>query len=261
MDWEALTQKKIGKVPVIYIGGVAALGIGYYAWKLKSPPVDTTVTDVPATDATSGNQPDFVANVPLTSPGSGSSVTNETTTDTNDAWARRCITWLISQGYSIELSQSAIGKFLEGSAISTEERPLIDKAVAQFGFPPVTPPPSKTAPYKGPASKQGTPPVAHTVKGTSDDSYAELARLYFGMSNGASLAQIQSVNAGVRDPFQVGQVIQIPKPHNPVFVIAHQNSNTIYEIAKKNGTDPSVISSLNPNVNFPVKPGTRVRVK
>lgn len=125
--------------------------------------------------------------------------------------------------------------------------------------PPVTNPP----PYTGPASAQGTPPCHHKVRGTSDDTEGELALLYYGSNGGTGKTQIRQANPGLdwTKNLPVGTSVKIPKLVDPKYFTATTNVRTSGAIAAKNGTDARTIQDLNPNMNFPVAAGTRVRVE
>lgn len=275
MDYKALLSKKVAGVPVVWVLAVVA-GIALYgALRLKrSPDPVEEPTDAAATDETGGDLPDtsqpvFHATPVIMQPSGVSSVASVPQDDTNELWASRAVQWLIAQGESYDVASSAITKFLGGETLSIEEGKARDRAIKQFGIPPegliagsVTKPVS-TAPagYKGPATKQGVPPLTHTVKGTSDDSAAELARLYYGLDNADMIALIKQANTSVgKWPVPVGTAIRVPKSHRPKYYRATSAVNTLYRIARKNGTEPDRVAALNPGMNFPVKPGTRVRI-
>lgn len=272
MDIDGLLKKKIAGVPVPVIGGVVAAGVAYYAYTIHTAPSD--VTDVPEGDAASadptaegdpGNaalgQPTFYASNPGAVYGTGSTVTATTTQDTDDAWKRRAVEWLIANGTDASLASNAMSKYLNGAQLTFEEGAARDKVLAQFGLPPESIPTGKTNLYKGPASKQGEPPVSHIVKGTSDDSFSELALLYYGLGGGIASNLIEAANGGaIKEPFPVGTTIRIPKYHDPKYFVATSHTRSLYDIAKRNGTTAARIHELNGEREFPVKVGTRVRV-
>jgi hypothetical protein len=56
-----------------------------------------------------------------------------------------------------------------------------------------TPPPAPKTP-NAPASRQGQPPLHHTVMGTRDNTPAELARLYYGTNSSDATDKIKAAN-------------------------------------------------------------------
>jgi hypothetical protein len=118
--------------------------------------------------------------------------------------------------------------------------------------------------YTGPPTKQGTPPLTHQTRGKSDDSPAELSRLYFpGYNIDQARALIRGANPAlaVNQPFPIGTRVKIPAWVNPAYFKATSAARNATQIAVKNGTSAAHLRDLNPGMVFPVKVGTRVRVK
>ena len=246
----------------------------FVAIRMKSS--DTTAADsTDTTDTPSGDagptddtqQPDFSA-VPSDGSTATPVITTVATNDTNDAWQRRAITWLMGNGYSVEIATTAINKYLNGGKLTTQEAKARDAAITQFGLPPESipdsPPPS-TGGHPGssnaPASKQGEPPLNHDVKGNRDNTPAELAVLYYGTNSADATNKIKAANDTKVSPYAVGTKVRIPENYVPHFYVATAHTKTLYDIARKNGVDPAKVESLNPHMEFPVKVGTRVRVR
>jgi hypothetical protein len=123
--------------------------------------------------------------------------------------------------------------------------------------------PPTLPPSNGPASAQGTPPCNHKVKGKSDDSAGELANLYYHRNSNEAQGLIRSANA-TKDwskPIPVGTNLYIPEWREPQYFVATSACRSVQDIARKNGTTPEKLRELNPNKQFPVAVGTRVRVK
>jgi hypothetical protein len=155
-----------------------------------------------------------------------------------------------------------------------------DKAIKQWGIPPETPEyapdiPATVTPdepadggggtsgpggYNGPPSKQGEPPLNHRVTGKSDDTPAELALLYYGKNDMDSINKIKSQNTDLKIPYGRGARVRVPENKPPRYYVATQANKGLNKIAAVNGKSPAVIQALNPGKDFPVKPGTRVRV-
>jgi hypothetical protein len=268
-NYRALLNKKVAGVPVYIIGLVVAAGLLYWALKLRKEPEpidpdaapegDTLDTEGDAT-STDYEPPVFYADdspgVPQITPGSVTAVNQ----DSDDAWSRRAIEWLVANGEDYDLASSAITRYLSGAPLSFEQGAIRDKALAQFGLPPESTPVGSVKVYNGPASKQGTPPLSHVIKGKSDDTAAELARLYYGISTPDSVKLVRGANAGLPEPYSIGASIRVPALHPPHYYRATSHTRTLYAIAKKNNKSPAKIQALNPGIKFPVKPRTRIRI-
>lgn len=264
MNLKALMSKKVAGIPVMYIALALAIVAVYGAIKLKpSPEVAEDTAEEEETEEFDGdygdvNQPVFVANPPQ-QPGPAP--------DTDELWARRAIDWLRANGVKLELATSGITKYLNEEPLSEAERAVVDRAVQQFGIPPESTPNTPTVPprnpttgYTGPFTRQGTPPLTHTIKGKSDDSVEELARGYYGSSSPDYVNLIKGGNLRNPGPYRIGSKVYIPKYRNPKYFMSTAAINTEYEIAKRNGTTAAKILEWNNGMKFPVKPGTRVRV-
>lgn len=257
MNWKELLSKKVKGIPVVLIVAVLAAAGLYAALKLKPAPEDTTEEDVPSGDTGDSGQPVFLAN--RDSEDSGDNVSD--TGDTNEKWAHRAIEWLAANGTTLSLATSAITKYVNSEDLTFAEGLIRDRAVKQFGLPPEGLSTSKTQGYNGPATRQGNPPTNHTVKGQSDNTFAELARLYYGLGNWDAVNLIRRVNLQAVEPFAKGTVIRIPAWHDPKYFVATSAARDLYSIARKNATTPANVQALNPGMKFPVKVGTRVRVR
>jgi len=262
--FQALMRKKVAGIPVLYIALAVAAVMLYAAIRYRPVTEETEPTDAQAID-TGGDDVsgDYAGTVqqPVFSSAPVASVTAVVVEDTNEAWGRRAVEWLVSSGATLSLATSAITKYLNADTLSQAEGILRDKAVKQFGIPPEGLIATSTAGYAGPATRQGTPPCKHTVKGKSDNSFAELSLLYFGLNNADAINQMHSANPSLVEPLRVGQVVQIPAFHTPRYYTATSATRTLYAIASKNGTTPAKVQALNPRMVFPVKVGTRVRVR
>lgn len=265
-SFEELAQKKVGGIPVLWIGIVIAAIALYGAFRLKPAP-EVTEEDIAAEDAAEDEEGDFDTDQPVFSATpvimqpSGPSVASTPMEDTNELWGRRSIEWLTANGYSLTLATSAITKYLDGSTLSMQEAEARDKAVKQYGLPPEGLLPTKTAGDKSPASAQGVPPTRHTVRGERDNQPAELARVYYGINNADAINLIDAANPTVPKPYRVGQVVKIPEYRQPKYFKATSAVRSLYEIARKNGSTPQKIAELNPGMKFPVAVGTRVRIR
>jgi hypothetical protein len=285
----AAMAKRVAGIPVGIFALLFAGVILFFAIRMRSSTsaADTTATDpTVATDggnSDSTQQPDFVAK-PVGSVTQEPATVDGNTPDTNDAWSRRAIVWLSApaQGYSVDVATSAITKYLNSEQLTVEETKARNQAITQFGYPPeipepgppaempVDPPPTGGVPSgpagpgttNPPATKQGEPPLHHTVMGSRDNTPAELARVYYGTTNIDATEKIKAANTTLTPPYPVGTKVKIPENYQPHYFVATAHIDTQYEIAKRNSTTPAKIEALNPAIkHWPVKAGTRVRVK
>lgn len=265
---QAFLKRKVAGVQVIWIILVLAVVAVIAAIRLPRAapePVEAEAeADVFDGDLPDTSQPVFSATPTIVQP-TGTGVMGTAQPDSDDLWKRRTIDWLRQNGYSVDVATTTINKYLDGEPLTDAEKVARDRAVQVFGLPPegipsvLIPNPSATAP----ASAQGVPPTTHTVKGTSDDTFAELAKLYYGFSSAQSgaLGLLRAQNPSAREPFVPGTTIRVPKYTEPKYFTATSGYMSATKIASKNGTTAQVVIMLNPAKSFPVAPGTRVRVR
>lgn len=292
MNIKVLAQKRIAGVPVIYIAAAAAVILAIVAWRMKS--IDSTTTEEDTGEPAGDSAPigdvsgsgdagveagdvypqlptGTVTTPPVTTPIDGTGGTNASI-ETNEEWLKAAAFWLANEkGISAGTAQAALQKYLDGSSLSYTEGQYRDAAVKQFGFPPdLTPTPvtgAKPAPAKI-ARVQGPLPRAHYIETTGDDSYGELARLYYPTHGGATEANIDLIQAAnpqlpQSGPFKIGTRVNIPAYRAPKYFTATKTANTLAQIAAKNGVSQEAVRRLNDGatrVTFPARVGTRVRV-
>jgi phage tail protein X len=269
-----ITDKKVAGVPVVYLGGgfVAALALYAYHTKPASDQIgqdDATAGDN-ATEGDAGaavtpsNTP-FVAN---TQPINNSTAAGSPDTtpafvqDTNTAWVQRATSWIVTGGIAGPAdTQTALNKYVNGENLSFNEGKIRDAAVKQFGIPPEPIQPGGTERYAGPAVRQGTPPLTHTVKGTSDDTLAELSNLYYRTGSHDYIVTIYAANPGIplAGSIPTGTKVRIPAVHHPRWYRARAGAINEWQIAAKVHSTPAAILGYNPGLKFPVKIGTQVR--
>jgi hypothetical protein len=284
MDVKALMTRKVAGVPVIYIAGLFVAILAVVAWKMKPAAEPAAEGDGPDTTADAGGVDPAAADYSsLATPGtvtvSGGSAGTTTTElpDDNDRWMRRAIEWIAGQGLATaDVATIALQKYLSGDQLSMTEGKIRDAAIAHFGLPPEipqsggtepTPTPGPTpvpTPNPTPVPKKYIAPGYHVVTGPADDSYTEMARLWYGRTDNAAIDLIQSYNValGHSGPFPVGTRLWIPAYHAPKYVIAKKGMLTSSEIIAKNPPLNSVkmLTELNDGMKFPVAAGTKVRV-
>lgn len=286
-----LWGKKVGPVPVPVIALVLVAVLAFAAWRMKKPAgVQPDELETAADDEAAANNeetaedriPSFVANPPATGspvPDTGGQIGQ---VDDNDQWMRRSIEWLAGQGHATaDQATIAMQKYIAGDQLSIAEGHLRDLAIAHFGLPPelpesggTTPPvvttptpttPTPTTPKPTtPAPKKYIAPGYHTVSGSSDDSYTDMARLFYGRTDNASIDLIQSYNVtkGHEGPFPKGTRFWIPAWHAPVYIKATSTMRTSAQIIAKNQplNSEAMLRELNDGMKFPVAVGTKVRV-
>lgn len=200
----------------------------------------------------------FQANPAPTYP---SGLADTTTVDNNEAWLKRGTEWAGLTGVATPgNAQLALQHYLNGDDLTWEEGQIRDAVIRQFGAPPE----SVTIGSTGaePAKRQGTPPTQHTVKGSTDNDYTSLIRLYYGgvTNDKVDLLQAANMSLGSKGPFPVGTRVMIPAYHAPVYHIVKSKSATLSEIAAKHGTSVAVLRVLNDGISNTVKKGKKVRI-
>ena len=272
-------RRRVAGIPVLYLaaGGVAVLAV--VAWRMRA--TNDAETDVPMET----NQ-----NADADDPGSTTLNTGDTSYDgfvakgsitaapaeppeqnvpeeTNQTWLKKSVEFRVKQGASGGTVQSALQKYLSGSQLSYAEGQERDKAIKEFGLPPD--PPEQTNPVNAPvvitpAKPQGTLPRYHRVVNANDDTFADIARIYYPTADSTSVNLIARYNYGRlvgSGPFKVGTTVYVPKYNVPKYYRATKSIDTASEIGRKNGNVPARgIEALNPGMKFPVKSGKRVRV-
>lgn len=257
-----LMRRRIGGIPVLYIAALITVVLAVVAYRMKRIP-DTAgdTPEEPAEDTPDGDGPD-VNRVTFTANPNPNLTPSITVEETNETWRRRAYDWILGQNLATPLDAGRIlDSYLSGGSLSFDDGAIVNKVLKALGPPPESPTGTKVgAPV---AKRQGTPPLIHTVKGVSDDSYGELSSLYYGASNehdGVDLLQIENPSVGHQGPFAPGTKVKIPRWVRPKYFRATARTKTAREIARRNGISVSTLLELNDGMRFPVKTGTRVRV-
>lgn len=266
----------------------------------EEEPTDASATDVDSEQSAgdgdgSNEQPVFI--VPGSRLNTGGVVDSDTGTvpevpgvavpTTNELWRAEVTSWLTGQGLSGTDAAMLMANYFNGVSMSAANTAWINKAIAKFGIPPEGPPdyvslptapaPSQEVPLPGPPSKEAQQLAYaknhggkqfsgksgnHYVQGThGDTTFAGLARLYYGNSDGLRIA-VQAPNAGYRQPFPKHRIVHIPAYRDPKYYrVAKSGERTdIAHVAAKNGTTTDMLRKLNPGVKWPLRRGQRVRV-
>jgi len=257
-------SKKIFGVQVLYLLAIGVLVLAYFAWKLRSAPSGDVTEEDPGTapenaDDSQGLYDGFAAQpTPTYDPALGTG----TTVETNDSWAKKGVEWAAQSGLAgAGDTQLILQKYLNGDQLSFEEGKIRDAIIAHFGAPP-EPITVGGTDIEG-VKRQGTPPTYHTIKSTADDSYSDLALLYYGSKANDRIDLLQAANAGLgkSGPWPVGTRVFIPAYHAPVYFTSTKSKyNTLKEIAAHNGTSVATLRILNDGIKDTLKSGTKVRV-
>lgn len=268
---KALFSKKIGKIPVVYILGILAVGLAYYAWKLK--PTNTTPTDTDTTDTTPAD--DTADESAYSGLGTSGTVVVQpqtptqatTVTETNETWGQAATAYLIAEGTAPGDAQTAILLYLQGANLSYDQGQLRDKAIKKLGLPPE---PLETIGTVSPAPAQkqfSVFPGKHVVKGSVDNTASKLAALYYGNGDALHTNEIVAANFSlgpVGTTYNPGTTIVIPAWGTPKYFTATSKARYAYQIAsasKVPGLTSGGVMALNPTVTFPVNVGAKVRVE
>ena len=267
-------RRRVAGIPVLYIFGAVAVVLAVLAWRMRDAPepdVPSSGSDVPM--ETQQNDPDaelkayegFVAKSSITA-APAEKPDDVIPEETNATWLKKAVEWRVSQGASGGAVQAALQAYLSGATLSIEQGAERDKAIKQFGLPPE--PPEKTGTVNSPtpiapAKSQGVLPRYHRVVNTNDDTFVEVARIYYPTYDKSSVDLIRRYNYGRlvgTGPFKPGTTIYVPKYNVPKYYTSTKKTDTAKEIAKKNGLPVNALYALNPGMKFPLKSGTRVRV-
>jgi hypothetical protein len=266
---KSLMTKKIAGIPILYLVGLGVTILAIIAFKmtpaeeLAEDSVNESVEDsVDASDIASSDY-GFAATrgTVVVTDNTNTPTSTAAVSDSNELWVRRAAEWLSGQGYTATDALRAMSAYVEGQDLSYEQGQMRDKATAQLGLPPenITPGGTKDAPAK----RQGSPPCTHTVKGSFDNSYTELSRLYYNRTDGLAIDLLQRDNVnrlGHEGPWPVGTTVKIPKWQSPKYTTAKNGMNTLTQLASKNGVTKTAIMEMNDGMKFPAKNGTKVRV-
>jgi len=285
-DIQAVMGRKLYGVPVPII---ALVGIGGAYWLFKNmgtatTPADTATTDTPSGDANATSQPTFsaadvssaeqmAANIQASNTAAENAAL-AATMETNVQWSQKAVSWLVqNKSIPVTVAQAAVDKYLSGGILTTEESNALQLAVASIGAPPegVTPgssvgitPPTPTTPStpktptpatpapSAPAVRQGNPVVGafwHVVKGSNDNSWTELAKLYFPSHNQVDARSLMRLyNPGGKaaaSTFSIGTRIYVPKWHAKKTYKVNSATRAAASIAAKNNLTLEKLQALN----------------
>ncbi len=284
----AFLSKRVLGVPVVYFMLAGVIVLAFVAWRAErtTPKTADGSDNGDATDAqpSSTDSTDLDATSTDFQAGASQPTVNAVTADTtnaspstqlvtNDQWVQQGSTWLVSHNMATAASANgALVAYVAGDSLSYAQNALATAVAKQYGQPPEAFAAGGVgaAPVAA-AKKQGEPPCVHTVKNSSDNTLQKLIRLYYGFFTGAQntemMENIQAANYGTvpvengNAQLPVGTKIKIPKYVKAGYFTATKTVDTAAEIGAKNGVGGYAIGYLNPGMKFPVKAGTRVRVR
>lgn len=244
-SFSALTKKKVGGIPVIYILlVVAAVGL-FLALRMKRSADDTPLTDVEAGDGGVAlpeyDNPVFEADAPQ-----GGSVVTPPAPAPDDV--------PVDQGVPDDAGDVP-------DAGNVDSQPIPAPTPSPAPVPAPTPAP---APVK--ARKQGTPGCWHTVESGLDNGPGDLALLYYGKNNADVVNAINAHNTEKPKDgaghWPVGTKLWIPPDEPPRYFKATSTVRSAPDIAAKNGLTGGgpEVKAYNPALSFPVAVGTNVRI-
>lgn len=126
---------------------------------------------------------------------------------TNEKWTKAAVAWLTSErGISGGNADAALRKYLQGLALTTTERRIVDMAIERWGTPPEGAAPLETTPDPPAAGKPGDvwhvgPGLrSHTTSGT--ESGDDIINRYYGTGGGVRTmqwARLKEANKSLRD--------------------------------------------------------------
>jgi hypothetical protein len=272
-NFQELARKKIAGVPVIYLAGGFVVILAVVAYKMKSTntgATDTTQTEdtnkgaAPTPNPYDSIDPDGTGTVTVVQGPPSADTNTDPVVKTNSTWVSEGAQYLVaSKSVPGTAALAALNKYINGQDRSYDEDQWVNAVIKEKG-----PPPDGTAEggkvgYK-PAVKQfPVAPGVHVVKGGADNTYGDLATLYYGHNDQASYDLIQAANpsVGLVGPFAPGTKVNIPGYHVPAYYNVPTNSMTSTQIAAKNGTTVYAIEALNNTSKTTWSKGSKVRVK
>ncbi len=261
----SILKKKVAGVPVIY-PAVAFVGVlVFFAWRMKGADVegDNPVDEdgEPVDDDMDYSK--LASNGTVTvSQGSDPATVTPIVVETNTTWMNKGITYLATQGYGAGESQEALAAYINGNQLTFDQGKLRDAVIKQYGLPPEPPTPGGTSDPK--PTRQGNPPLVHTVQGSSDNSYNEIAQIYYGRKDSVAIDLLQSKNSNLGHAggaWAKGTKVNVPVYSPPVYFTATSSVRTMAQIAAKHGISQAVLEDLNDGMKFPVAVGKKVRVR
>ena len=272
----SIWRRKVAGIPVIYLAGAIVGVLAIIAFRMRNTNAETPMADNVPMETDQNTEADtFDTNYDASyaafqTKGSITAAAPETATqepvvETNETWLSKAVQWNIKNGVTAGTAQNALQTYLAGSSLTAEQAVIRDNTIAEFGLPPDPPYQTSATPKATPSARnQGPLPRYHKIESTSDNTYAKIASIYYPSSDKTSVDLLRNANRGrlVTDgPWRIGTTVSVPKYVIPKYYTSTKKTNTAKEIASKNGISTASLTALNPTVKFPVKAGTRIRVR
>lgn len=275
-----LMQKKVGGVPVLYLIAAGVLVLAIYAWRMK-PQADFTDdnSDVQGDAESASTLPDeggsaydsLATQGTVTVVQQPSTSTQPSTEKTNSDWVKEGAEWAVLPTSGLNVSgaeaNQALSLYLQGADLNYAQTQIVNAVTKEKGQPPdgvgATGKLTLTAPDAAATRQVTSFPGWHTVKGSNDNTYNKLCRLYYGNDSQATLDTMQYHNVmrvGTGGTFAPGTRIYIPEQRSPKLFVTTKSVHTSQQIAAKNGISTAQLIALNNTErgNWPV--GVAVRV-
>lgn len=272
-NFSEIARKKVLGVPAIYLAGAFVVILAVVAYKMKStttPDATTDSTDTSGTGAAptanpyDSLNPDGNGTVVVQQLGPNANTDTEPVVKTNSDWVNEGAVWL-GKNKSVAGTQAiaALNKYVNGQDRTYDEEQWVNAWIAQDGPPPDGVAEGGNVGNKPAVRQLSSLPGYHTVMGNTDDSYGELATIYYGHSDQQVYDLLQAANDGKvppSGPFAVGTKVYIPAYTAPQYYTLPQQM-TEAQLAAKNGLTVGQLRALN-NVSRAVwAKGSRARVK
>ena len=270
---QEIMHKKVAGIPVVYLGGAAAIVLAIIAYRMRNNnPAPATATDGSATGidangaatATDESLYGGLATNGTVVVAPQAPAAQDVVQATNDSWLRSSVADVVKANLATAGdAQAALSKYLAGDNLSFDEGKIRDYALKTDGLPPE---PLQTIGTVStpPAQKQFSVfPGTHTVKGDNDNTPEKLAQLYYGRSDYIVVDSIvsQNYNLGPRTAvYTPGTVVHIPAYTEPRYFTAVKGYQYPTQIAAKNGISYAQLLGLNPGASYPLPIGRKIRV-
>jgi cytoskeletal protein RodZ len=135
-------SKRVLGVKVLYWLAVLVLVGALYAWKMQAStpaksdaPVESpqdTGTDVPQAES----YPAPSSGTVIVAPASSQPSLDNSSIETNEQWVKKGTAFLIKSGKTGTYSAEALGAYLDGAQLSTEQRAKVNMVINEYGLPP-----------------------------------------------------------------------------------------------------------------------------
>jgi hypothetical protein len=226
-------RKKIAGVPALYWLAGLAIVFGYLGFQSLRLPKETEAVSPaetaaePAAESDTAILPDMPRGTVVVSPAPAPAPDNASIS-TNAEWLRRGVAQLIAAGRGPGEAQGALSAYLDGADLSYDQGVMRDAAVRELGLPPYPASVGRTG--SAPAKRQGPLPRTHVVKNVSEDSYAELANLYYGSASSTIMSLIRGAaqNKGIVKETELDIGTEVYLPAVPVVSTVKRVANPLY---------------------------------